>query len=641
MLSPASAAAQSASTPRSVASMRPEAYYEFLRGSHLEGRGDVAQAIAAYERAATFDPEAADIPAELAALYARQGRLADARASAEASLKLDPENVDAHRVLGSIFASMVESSDGIDAKASAVETARLAIRHLEQGRRVDGTDQDPGLDLALARLYLRVGDNQKAADVLDRVIEYEPDAGEAYVLLARAESALGRPEKAIAAVEQASASNPRLLGTLAQLYEEQRKWGDAARTYERLAQVNPSSPDVKTRWAAALLQVDDESSAVKAKDLLTEVTANTPTEPRPFYLLSMAERKRRDFPAAEAAARRLMAIDPASSTGPFALAQVYEDQRLFNQAAAVLAPVVARLDQKNGEPTRDLLALLAHLGYAQLQAGLGQAAVKTFERARALTGSAGSFDTSLIQAYLLARQFDRAADLARAARLRQPSEPRFAELEARAVSQAGRKDRAVVIMRDAVTANPSDVAAQLTLAQMLDGAGRGGDADRVLEDAAKKFPSDVRVPFERGALLEKRKDYTGAETAFREALARDPLHAPSLNYLGYMLAERGDRLDEAVALVERALTIDPGNGSYLDSLGWAYLQQKRFDKAEPLLRQAADRLPGNSVVQDHLGDLMWALGRRQEAAAAWRRALDGDRDQIDAKSVEKKLGRVR
>ncbi len=272
---------------------------------------------------------------------------------------------------------------------------------------------------------------------------------------------------------------------------------------------------------------------------------------------------------------------------------------------------------------------------------MGTAAVKTFERARGLTGNATSFDASLIQAYLMARQYDRAADLARAARLRQPNEPRFAELEARALVQSGRKDRAVVIMRDAVTANPTDVAAQLTLAQMLDDAGRTNDADRVLDDAAKKFPADVRVPFERGALLERRKDYTGAETAFRQALTHDPLHAPSLNYLGYMLAERGDRLDEAVALVERALTIDPGNGSYLDSLGWAYLQQKRFEKAEPLLRQAADQLPGNSVVQDHFGDLLWAIGRRQEATAAWRRALDGDRDQVDIKSIEKKLDRAR
>ena len=446
--------AQRDSAPTSVASLRPEAYYEFLRGTHLEGNGEVTEAISAFERAASLDPRAADIPAELAALYARQGKLSEARQTAESALKIDPDNVDAHRVLGGIFASMVDSDSGA-AKSATPETTRMAIDHLERGRRPDGTDQDTGLDIALARLYLRLGDNQKAVDVLHRVTEFEPDAGEAYVLLARAESALGHPDKAIAAVEQAADGNPRLLPTLAQLYEDQKQWTSAARTYERLAEVNPTSLDVKTRWAAALLQGDDnEGAATKAKELLTEVTAAAPTEARPLYLLSLAERKRRDFAAAEAVARRLIALDPSSPTGPFALAQVYEDQRLFGKAADVLAPAVDRIDDKDEDGRRDLLSLLAHLGFAQLQAGLGPAAVKTFERARALTASAGTFDSSLIQAYLMARQYDRAADLARAARLRQPSEPRFAELEARAVSQAGRKDRAVVIMRDAVTPIP-------------------------------------------------------------------------------------------------------------------------------------------------------------------------------------------
>ncbi len=394
------------STPTSVTSLRPEAYYEFLRGTHLEGRGQVDAAISAFERAATLDPHAADIPAELAALYARQGNLTGARQSAEAALKIDPKNVEAHRVLGGIFASMVESEEGAAPKAADSDTVRQAIEHLERGRRPDGTDQDTGLDIALARLYMRLGDNQKAVDVLHRVTEYEPDAGEAYVLLARAESSLGHPDKAIAAVEQAADGNPRLLPTLAQLYEDQKLWANAAKTYERLAGVNPTSLDVKTRWAAALLQQDDDdaSAATKAKEILTQVIAEAPTEARPLYLLSMAERKRRDYAAAEAAARRLMTLDPSSATGPFALAQVYEEQRLFGKAADVLGPAVARMDDKDDEGRRDLLALLAHLGFAQLQAGLGPAAVKTFERARSLAGGASSFDTSLIQAYMMARQ---------------------------------------------------------------------------------------------------------------------------------------------------------------------------------------------------------------------------------------------
>src|SRR6185295_15832133 len=126
----------------------------------LESRGQVDEAISAFERAATLDPQAADIPAELAALYARQGNLTGARDSAEAALKIDPDNVDAHRVLGGIFASMVESDDG-KAKNATPDSTRLAIDHLERGRRSDGTDQDTGLDITLARLYLRLGDNQK------------------------------------------------------------------------------------------------------------------------------------------------------------------------------------------------------------------------------------------------------------------------------------------------------------------------------------------------------------------------------------------------------------------------------------------------------------------------------------------------
>ena len=218
---------------------------------------------------------------------------------------------------------------------------------------------------------------------------------------------------------------------------------------------------------------------------------------------------------------------------------MFEDQRLFAKAADVLGPAVTRFSAE-AEPPRELLTLIAHLGFAELQAGRAEAAIETFERARTLSGGAGGFDTSLIQAYLLARKYDQAADLARAARQRRPTELRLAQLEARALSKAGRKDRAVVVMRDAVAEHADDVQAHLTLAEILQDAARADEADRVLDQAAERFPSEISVPFQRGALLEQRKDYPRAEAAFRQALARDPLHAPSLNYLGYMLAERGD-----------------------------------------------------------------------------------------------------
>jgi Flp pilus assembly protein TadD len=108
-----------------------------------------------------------------------------------------------------------------------------------------------------------------------------------------------------------------------------------------------------------------------------------------------------------------------------------------------------------------------------------------------------------------------------------------------------------------------------------------------------------------------------------------------------MFAEHGTQLDEAVQLIERALKVDPGNASYLDSLGWAYVQQGKFDLADRPLTTAADKQPKNSVIQDHLGDLRLKQNRRVDAIAAWQRALDGDGDSIDRAKIQKKIADAR
>jgi Flp pilus assembly protein TadD len=142
-------------------------------------------------------------------------------------------------------------------------------------------------------------------------------------------------------------------------------------------------------------------------------------------------------------------------------------------------------------------------------------------------------------------------------------------------------------------------------------------------------------------ILQDKGDVKGAERTLRELIAHDADDANALNSLGYMLAERGERLDEAVELLKRALKIEPDNPSYLDSLGWAYFQQGRLDLADEPLTRAAERLTESSVVQDHLGDLRFKQQRFGDAAAAWERALAGDGQSIDREAIEKKLREAR
>jgi tetratricopeptide (TPR) repeat protein len=142
-------------------------------------------------------------------------------------------------------------------------------------------------------------------------------------------------------------------------------------------------------------------------------------------------------------------------------------------------------------------------------------------------------------------------------------------------------------------------------------------------------------------VFDKQKKYADAEAAFRQLISKDPQNAQALNYLGYMLAERGERLDESVALLTRALKIEPDNGSYLDSLGWAYYKDGKIEEAAEQLKRASDQLTTNSVIQDHYGDVLFKLSRYDDAIAAWTRALAGDGDSIDRGNIDKKIRSAR
>jgi tetratricopeptide (TPR) repeat protein len=89
--------------------------------------------------------------------------------------------------------------------------------------------------------------------------------------------------------------------------------------------------------------------------------------------------------------------------------------------------------------------------------------------------------------------------------------------------------------------------------------------------------------------------------------------------------------------VQRALDADPGNPSYLDSLGWAYYRRGDMEQAEKYLSPAAQQLPRNSTIQDHLGDVLARRGRWQDAIAAWNRALATDDGEVNRGTIEKKI----
>src|SRR5262249_5899261 len=141
--------------------------------------------------------------------------------------------------------------------------------------------------------------------------------------------------------------------------------------------------------------------------------------------------------------------------------------------------------------------------------------------------------------------------------------------------------------------------------------------------------------FRVGAADERKGDYHGAQAFLRRSIESDPTNHSAMNYLGYLMADHGDNLDESLALIQKALRLDEGNGAYLDSLGWTLYRMKRFDQAEGPLKEAVQAIPEEPVVHDHLGDLYWALGRRDEAVRAWQEALRLGSE--DGEAIRKKI----
>jgi len=632
-------------SPAATASNKTaEAYAQFLIAHRLAEKEDEAGAIAAYKRAMELDPQAADIPAELAALYLEANKIQEATTAAEQSLKLAPANRQANHVLGLIYAAMAEGGrQGRGRAAPAAgsdEYVKKAIDHLERAIDKPLGDPDPNDRATLSRLYLRTGAYDKAIKLLTDLVNQEPGWQDGPMLLAEAYAGAGRGADAIAFLEERGADDPRLLPALADFYERERRWNDAAGIYAKLLQRNPRSVEVKTRYAQMLLNAGGRDNAGKARDALNDVVTARPTEALPLYLLSQAQRRSGDAQAAEATARRLIAQNGRSVRGYYALAEALEERHQYQAIITELAPIVAQNRGKSDDGF-DVGALLPHLGFAYQELGQFDKAIASFDEARRAMPNDTTVVAYYIEANLAAKKYAVAADAARAALVDHPDDLRLTRLQAQAMRHIGKTDEGLSLLESAMRAHADDPTAYIMLAQGYSEADRGGQAVKVLQDAQTRFPNDNSIAFELGSVFDKQKKFADAEAAFRQVLDREPDNAAALNYLGYMLAERGERLDESVAYLKKALQMEPENGSYLDSLGWAYFKSDRLDLAEDNLRRAADQLKTNSVIQDHYGDVLFKLGRFGDAIAAWNRALGGDGDSIDRGDIDKKIRSAR
>jgi tetratricopeptide (TPR) repeat protein len=159
------------------------------------------------------------------------------------------------------------------------------------------------------------------------------------------------------------------------------------------------------------------------------------------------------------------------------------------------------------------------------------------------------------------------------------------------------------------------------------------DAENLARGSSEEKKPNSAFYFSYGAACERVGDTDKAAGLFQKSIGLDPENHVALNYLGYMWADKGIHLDEALKLINKALALEPNSGAYIDSLGWVLYQMGRYDEALPQLRRATELIKDDSAVYDHLGELLMKLGKRDEAIAQWRRAheIEPDNKEITEK----------
>jgi tetratricopeptide (TPR) repeat protein len=213
---------------------------------------------------------------------------------------------------------------------------------------------------------------------------------------------------------------------------------------------------------------------------------------------------------------------------------------------------------------------------------------------------------------------------------------------AQALRQAGKPDAAIEVLEQLTGRYGDYPAVHSALGDMLraleryDAAAEAYDRAIALYDGA---PSDAAwfLYYARGIAHERLDEWPAAEADFRQALELNPDQPQVLNYLGYSLVEKQEKLEEALEMIERAVEARPDSGYIVDSLGWALYRLGRYEEAVGHMERAAELLPVDPIVNDHLGDVYWAVGRRTEARFQWNRALSFDPEPEEAERIRRKL----
>jgi len=640
---------------------RGQAYFHTALAGMLEdeaiseGHPDqVTRAIEEYKLALNADPDSPQLNDSLGDLYFRTGKVHEAEVTAHNLLKSHPDDVDAHKLLGRIYLRQLgEGENSTGSAAAAANVLAQAITEFEKIILLQPKDVEDRM--VLGQLYNVKHDATKAEEAFRAAQNIEPDSEDVVLNLARLYAESGDTQHAAKVIQEVPEAQrtPKMELMLGAAYDQLKQPKDSIAAYRRAADLEPGDPQTLDALAQALLNDNQLDEALKQyKDL----AAADPENDEALIHVSEIQRRQGQFEDALATIQKARKLDPNSLEAGYNEGLLLDVLGRFDEAAKTYQAMVDLTSHANGaytnEEKNNRSIFLERLGAVSLEENKTDDAVSAYQKMidlggdPAIRGYQGQVD-----AYRNEKQYDKAIEISKKAVAADPKNRDLKMMLAGELADAGQVDAAMSMVSGLLNNSNDDRTVWLAIGQMNIRLRRWKEAEDAFAKAdplTTKKEDKIYLLFLRGELADRQKHQDQAETYFKQVLDLDATNAMTLNYMGYMLADKGERLPEALKMIRKAVDTEPMNGAYLDSLGWVYFKLGEYELAEDNLRRAVDRDQTDPTVHEHLGDLYEKTGRIRLAAAQWELSLaefnksaPADIEPGDIAKVQKKLESAR
>ncbi len=617
---------------------RAQSYYHYSLSKWYEESGDITSALSEMRKAVKYNEQSASARIGLATLLMeRVNNLQEAMEEAQEAVRLDPKDPDGHWVLANIYFKSQNPRN----EAANREVIRKAIQELEAMRSV--APQDERAYFALGTAYLQTGEVDKGVQALETFQSLVPTTNEGYHTIAKYYDSQGKPEKALEYLQKAVENIPDSAETLmmvAQIQSKLNKSKESAETYKKILGVTGENPAIRKNLAQELVDSGQYTEAIKT---IEDLQKASPDDRDTQLLLAKAKSGLRQYAEAIKILKSLREEDPDWIEVEFYLGDSYQRSGNAQEAIKIFADLVSK-SETSEEYKANQKVFQERLAAAYSASGDFDKAISIYEQMLKQENPPSQETTlKLLDAYRLGRQFDKALAIGKKEYEKNPGNADVALVYGRTLADAGKAKDGAEVLNKLLQADPANIDIYVNLSQVYLQGKKYSDAEKVLRKAQEKKldPNDQeRLNYQLASVYERQKDFERAESVLEQMLRENPKNANVLNYIGYMWADRGVRLQDAVQYVKEALELEPDNPAYLDSLGWAFFKMTDLQNAEKYLLQAVSMTKNDPTMYDHLGDLYYKTGDLQKAADYWTRSVQNGTEPDDTQKVKEKLDRL-